>query len=73
MHCRRSLPLPSPFRSDEGPSPTLQLQQFFPLRSLARAIAASNPDLIVAGDDLATRRLHELYRRESQRSEKSET
>jgi hypothetical protein len=33
-----------------------------PLRSLARAIAASKPDLIVPGDDLAARHLHELHR-----------
>ena len=33
-----------------------------PLRSLERAIRASNPDLIVPGDDLAVRHLHELWR-----------
>jgi len=33
-----------------------------PLRSLVRSIAAAKPDLIVPGDDLATRHLHELYR-----------
>jgi hypothetical protein len=38
---------------------------FGPLRSLMRAIAASNPDLIIPADDLATHRLHELYFRES--------
>ena len=32
------------------------------MRSLAKAIAASGPDVIVPGDDLATRHLHELYR-----------
>ena len=32
-----------------------------PLRSLVRAIAASKPDLVVPGDDLATRHLHELF------------
>jgi hypothetical protein len=32
-----------------------------PLRSFARAIAAAKPDLVVSGDDLATRHLHELY------------
>src|SRR5271170_2793893 len=35
-----------------------------PLRSFARAIADVNPDLIVSGDDLATRHLHQLYYRE---------
>ncbi len=34
-----------------------------PLRSLVRAIIASKPDLVVPGDDLATRHLQELYRR----------
>ena len=35
-----------------------------PLRSLAAAIADSEPDLIVSGDDLATRHLHRLHDRE---------
>lgn len=35
-----------------------------PLRSVASAIAATKPDLIVPGDDLATRHLHDLYSRE---------
>jgi hypothetical protein len=34
-----------------------------PLRSVDRAIAASKPDLVLPGDDLAARHLHELYRR----------
>jgi hypothetical protein len=34
-----------------------------PLRSFRNAIVASNPDLIVPGDDLATRHLHDLHRR----------
>jgi hypothetical protein len=38
-------------------------QGLTPLLSLARAIATANPNLIVPGDDLATRHLHELYRR----------
>jgi len=38
-------------------------QGLTPLRSFVRAIAAAKPDLIVPGDDLATRHLHELYRR----------
>jgi len=33
-----------------------------PLRSLASAIEAARPDLIVSGDDLATRQLHHLHR-----------
>jgi hypothetical protein len=35
-----------------------------PLRCLADSIAATNPDLIVPGDDRATQHLHDLYRRE---------
>ncbi len=34
-----------------------------PLKSFKAAIIASNPDLIVPGDDLATRHLHDLHRR----------
>jgi len=33
-----------------------------PLTSFRNAITATNPDLIVPGDDLATRHLHDLYR-----------
>jgi hypothetical protein len=36
-----------------------------PLRSFANAIAATNPDFIVLGDDLATRHLHHLHSQES--------
>jgi formate-dependent phosphoribosylglycinamide formyltransferase (GAR transformylase) len=35
-----------------------------PLMSFANAIAATKPDFIVPGDDLATRHLHQLYYRE---------
>lgn len=35
----------------------------WPLRSLAGAIAAAKPDLVLPGDDLATRHLHELHGR----------
>jgi hypothetical protein len=38
-----------------------------PLRSFAKAIDASTPDLVVSGDDLATRHLHALHDREQQR------
>jgi len=39
----------------------------FPVTSFERAIRESNPDLVIPGDDLATRHLHEVYRRESSR------
>ena len=32
-----------------------------PLKSFAHAIAATNPDMVIPGDDLATRHLHGLY------------
>jgi len=35
-----------------------------PLTSLARAIAVTQPDFIVSGDDLATQHLHRLYAQE---------
>ena len=34
-----------------------------PLKSFADAIAATHPDFIIPGDDLATRQLHQLYDR----------
>jgi glutathione synthase/RimK-type ligase-like ATP-grasp enzyme len=41
-------------------------QGLAPLRSLVHAIAIAKPDLVVPGDDLAARHLHDLYfRRES--------
>jgi hypothetical protein len=42
-----------------------------PRRSLARALADSQPDLIVSGDDLATRHLHNLYAAEKRRGNAS--
>jgi hypothetical protein len=39
-------------------------QGLTPLRSFAAAIANAHPDLIIPGDDLATRHLHRLYDRE---------
>ena len=40
---------------------TLPYSGLSPLRSIAAAIAATNPDLIVSGDDLATYHLHCLH------------
>jgi hypothetical protein len=42
-----------------------------PLRSLNAAISDAEPDLIVSGDDLATRHLHRLYERERQNGKES--
>jgi hypothetical protein len=44
-----------------------------PLMSLAKAIRAAKPDLIIPGDDLATRHLHHLYRRELAREQEGST
>ena len=41
-----------------------------PLFSLSNAIAKATPDLIIPGDDLSTRHLHHLYRRELGRGPK---
>jgi carbamoylphosphate synthase large subunit len=41
----------------------------FPLRSLANAIIATNPDFIIPGDDLATQHLYQLYYQEKRRGE----
>jgi hypothetical protein len=38
-----------------------------PLRSITRAIAASRPQLVIPGDDLAARQLHQLYSMEFRR------
>src|SRR5580698_4027290 len=38
-----------------------------PLKSFTEAIAATKPDFILPGDDLATRHLHELHRRNRQK------
>ena len=37
---------------------------FTPLASFANAIITATPDLIIPADDLATRQLHQLYKRE---------
>ena len=44
-----------------------------PLHSFADAIAATNPDLIVPGDDLATTHLHRLHAREKLRGSGGQT
>ena len=43
-----------------------------PLKSFAAAIAETKPDLIVPGDDLAARHLHDLYDRARRRGKASE-
>lgn len=41
-----------------------------PLASLADAIEKATPELIIPGDDLSTRHLHDLYRRATRRGQK---
>jgi ATP-grasp domain len=60
-----------PLALTKAASRIFSFSNFAPLSSLMRAIAASHPDVIVPGDDLATHRLHLLYRRESRRDNKS--
>ena len=50
-----------PVSKSRAASRTHAYQGLTPLRSFARAIATSNPDVVVPGDDLATRHLHDLY------------
>lgn len=54
-----------PLAVTKAPRQIFKFSNFAPLGSLKRAIAASSPDLIIPGDDLATHVLHELYRHES--------
>ncbi len=49
---------------------TYRYNNLFPTQSLARAISAVNPDLIIPGDDLATHHLHGLYHQEANRGRK---
>ncbi len=53
-----------PAGQTQAVSGTHPYQGLAPLRSLVRAIAVAQPDLLLPGDDLAVRHLHELYRRE---------
>jgi hypothetical protein len=52
-----------PVGQTHAASRTHSYQGLAPLGSLLRAIAAAKPDLLLPGDDLAARHLHELYRR----------
>jgi len=48
---------------------TYTYRGLMPLKSVRDAIAASSPDFVLPGDDLATCHLHRLYEGESQRGE----
>lgn len=59
-----------PLQKTQAASETYVYDSLAPLKSFASAIAASSPDLIVPGDDLATIQLHALYEREFNRGGK---
>jgi Carbamoyl-phosphate synthase L chain, ATP binding domain len=48
---------------------TYAYQGLMPLRSFAAAIAASRPDFLISGDDLATSQLHSLHEQERRRGQ----
>jgi formate-dependent phosphoribosylglycinamide formyltransferase (GAR transformylase) len=59
-----------PLQKTKAAHKTYAYKNLAPLRSLASAITASRPDLIIPGDDLATMQLHALYQREFNRGRK---
>ncbi|HET9406335.1 MAG TPA: ATP-grasp domain-containing protein [Candidatus Sulfotelmatobacter sp.] len=48
---------------------THKYRGLMPVSSLAAAIAASQPHIVIPGDDLATQHLHHLYQRERKRGD----
>jgi formate-dependent phosphoribosylglycinamide formyltransferase (GAR transformylase) len=54
-------PVPHPLRVTKVLRQTYTYQAFSPLDSFLRAIDSSHPDLIVPGDDLTNKNLHDLY------------
>jgi hypothetical protein len=63
---RAVCPSEHPFGKTKALDRTFAYDGLRPLASFARAIASSRPDVIVPGDDLATRHLHQLHVRETQ-------
>jgi Carbamoyl-phosphate synthase L chain, ATP binding domain len=57
-----------PVEKTRAASRTYTYHGLSPLRSLGRAIAAAKPDLVIPGDDLAARHLHEFYRQNGESS-----
>jgi formate-dependent phosphoribosylglycinamide formyltransferase (GAR transformylase) len=60
-------PLGHPLRKTKAVRRTHRYQALSPLDSLLRAIHSSNPDLIVPGDELASKHLQDLYLQEKKR------
>jgi hypothetical protein len=62
-------PLGHPITKTMAARKTYRYHGLTPLRSFAAAITNAQPDLIIPGDDLATRQLHRLYDREQRNGE----
>jgi hypothetical protein len=60
-------PAGHPVEKIGGVRKTYAYRSLFAMQSFAAAITAAQPDLIVPGDDLATRHLHHLHLREGKR------
>jgi hypothetical protein len=67
---RAVCPSEHPFGKTKALDRTFAYDGLKPLASFAQAITSSRPDLIVPGDDLATRHLHQLHRDETQSGER---
>jgi glutathione synthase/RimK-type ligase-like ATP-grasp enzyme len=63
---RAVCPSEHPFGKTKALAGTFVFDGLRPEASFAHAIATSKPDLIIPGDDLATRHLHQLHRSETQ-------
>jgi len=62
-----------PLARTHAASRTYTYEGLTPQRSLVRALAISKPDLVLPGDDLAVRHLHDLYWRRKSHSEHADT
>ncbi len=65
-------PARHPFNKTSAVHQTHTYDGLMPLKSFAAAIAATKPDFIVPGDDLATWHLHDLYQRELRKGQAGE-
>jgi glutathione synthase/RimK-type ligase-like ATP-grasp enzyme len=69
FHVEALCPPGHPLQKTTAISRSFDYRGLTPLRSFRSAIETSNPDLIVPGDDLATRHLHDLHRMANHRPE----
>ena len=63
-------PAAHPLRRTSAVRRTHMYYGLAPLASLKQAIASTNPDVVIPGDDLSTRHLHNLYHQERRRGKK---